>query len=95
MATKAMVKCYYCGEYFDRNAEAFVPVSSRRYAHKKCYDKINAEKTQDEKDYEKLCNYIKQKFLIKTITIKISKQIADYKKEYNFTYSGMLKALIW
>lgn len=92
---KAMVKCPYCNLQFDRNAEPFVAVSSRRYAHKTCYDKAQSGKTQGEKDYEELCKYIKQKFGIQTISAKITRQIADYKKQYNFSYSGMLKALIW
>ena len=92
---KAMVKCIYCGEQFDRNAEAFVAVTSRRYAHKACHDKVQGEKTQDEKDYEELCNYIKKKFNMQSISSKITRQITDYRKQYNFTYSGMLKALTW
>ena len=93
---KLMAKCYYCGSSFDRNSEEFVAVNARRYAHKKCYDEIQSNKTQEEKDYEALENYIKLKFDYNNIMpAKISKQITNYKKEYNFTYSGMLKALIW
>ena len=92
---KAMVKCIYCGEQFDRNAEPFVAVNSRRYAHQRCYDKEESAKTQGEKDYEELCKYIKQKFGLQTISAKITRQITDYKKQYNFSYSGMLKALTW
>ena len=32
---------------------------------------------------------------MQTISAKVTRQIADYKKQYNFTYSGMLKALTW
>ena len=31
------VKCFYCGSNFDRDKEAFVQPSSRRYAHAACY----------------------------------------------------------
>ena len=92
---KLMAKCYFCNESFDRNAEEFVAVNSRRYAHKKCYDKAQAGKTQEEKDYEALIDYIKLKFGYSLVPAKISKQITNYRKEYNFTYSGMLKALKW
>ena len=92
---KAMVKCYYCNEQFDRNAEPFVLVSSRRYAHKACHEKAQAGKTQEEKDYEELLKYIKQKFGMQTVSAKIIRQITDYKRQYNFTYSGMHKTLIW
>ena len=92
---KAIVKCIYCGEQFDRNAEAFVLVSNRRYAHKACYDKTQAGKTKEEIDYEELLKYIKQKFCMQTVSSKIIRQITDYRKQYNFSYSGMLKSLIW
>ena len=92
---KLLAKCVYCGEQFDRNQEEWVAINARRYAHKKCHDAAEAGKTQDEKDYEALCSYIKQKFMMQTISAKITRQITDYKKQYNFTYSGMLKALTW
>lgn len=92
---KLMAKCFYCNEYFDRNAEEFVAVNNRRYAHKKCHDAAQAGKTQEEKDYESLINYIKQIFGYTLVPAKVTRQITDYKKSYNFTYSGMLKALIW
>lgn len=36
MAATRMVKCKYCGIQFNRNAEPFVEVGGRRYAHKEC-----------------------------------------------------------
>lgn len=90
-----LVKCYYCGEMFDRETEEFGKPTSNRYAHKHCYDKAQSEKTQDEKDYEALTQYIKKKFNMNVISAKVIRQISDYKKQFNFTYSGMLKALIW
>ena len=92
---KLLAKCFYCGEQFDRNQEEWIAINARRYAHKKCYDLAESGKTQDEKDYEALISYIKQKFCISTISAKITRQITDYKKQYGFTYSAMLKALIW
>ena len=91
----AKVKCYYCGLQFDREKEPFVAVNSRRYAHKECHEKAQAGKSQEEKDYEALIKYIKQKFNLTTMSAKITRQITDYKKQYSFTYSGMLKALMW
>lgn len=32
---------------------------------------------------------------MQNISAKVTRQITDYKKQYNFTYSGMLKALVW
>ena len=92
---KLLAKCYYCGEQFDRNQEEWVSVNARRYAHKKCYEAVQSEKTQEEKEYEELIKYIKQKYNYQNTPAKISRQITDYKKQYNFSYSGMLKALTW
>ena len=33
------VKCYYCGERFDRDREPFVKVNGQRYAHQHCHTK--------------------------------------------------------
>ncbi|MCM1324311.1 MAG: hypothetical protein NC218_09120 [Acetobacter sp.] len=38
------VKCYYCGERFDRDWEPFVRVNSQRYAHQHCAE-AHAKKT--------------------------------------------------
>lgn len=86
-------KCLYCGLEFDRDKLPYVQVTNMRYAHKECYAKIEANKTQDEKDYEFLTNYIEQLFGIGYITAKIAKQIRDYRVAYGYTYSGMYYAL--
>lgn len=92
---KLLAKCFYCNQQFDRNAEEWVAVNGRRYAHKKCHDQVEASKTQEEKDYEALISYIKKIFNYTTVSAKVVRQIADYKKQYSFSYSGMHKALIW
>ena len=89
------VICKYCGQRFNRDVEPFVEVGSRRYAHKDCADKVDASMTQEEKDYYKLEEYIKKLFSIDTISAKIKKQIHDFRQEYGYTYSGMLKTLYW
>lgn len=90
-----MVKCKYCGIQFDRNAEPAVEVSARRYAHKACAEKHQAAIPQDEQDYIALEEYIKKIFNEKNISARIRKQIKDFRQEYNYTYSGMLKTLYW
>lgn len=92
---KALVICKYCGIQFDRNAEPFEDVGSRRYAHKSCADRYNNSISQDEKDYNELEKYIKKLFKVDTISVKIRKQIKDFHKDYSYTYSGMLKTLYW
>ena len=88
---KRMLKCLYCGQYFDANQEPTVQVSSRRYAHKACADNQDAI----DKERQELEEYIKQLFNVDKIPSKIQKQINSYIKDYNFSYSGMLKALIY
>ena len=89
------VKCLYCGETFDREKEEAILVTARRYAHKKCCEQLNVTKTQADLDYEELINYIKVMLKDSYIDIKVKKQIMEFKKEYNYTFSGMLKTLQW
>ena len=84
-----MVKCKYCGIQFNRNAEPFVEVGGRRYAHKACADQHQASIPQEEKDYQALEDYIKKLFKEDYLNAKIKivipknlsdKQIELYKK---------------
>ena len=68
-------KCVYCQNIFDRDKLPFVQISERRYAHKECADKIQSQKTQDEKDYDALADYIEKLFGVGYISAKIAKQI--------------------
>ena len=90
-----MVICKYCNQKFNRDNEPFVVVGARRYAHKLCAEQAEAAIPQDEKDYINLEKYIKTLFKTNTINAKIKKQIRDFKQEYGFTYTGMLKTLYW
>lgn len=90
-----LVKCFYCQKYFDRQKEETVSVSARRYAHKECHDLYKVDKTQEELDYEALEKYIKKLFNENYVNAQIKKQIKDYKNEYGYTYSGILKTLIY
>lgn len=49
--------------------------------------------TQEQKDKEALEQYIMTLFNTKYVEPRVQKQIAKYIEEYNYTYSGMLKAL--
>ncbi len=89
------VTCKYCGIRFDRDLEPTIEVSSRRYAHKTCAEKVEATIPQNEKDYSNLETYIKKLFKINTINAKTRKQIKDFREEYGYSYSGMLKTLYW
>ena len=46
---KHIVKCAICNRQFDANAESFVKVNSRRYAHEACVMNEDEKKTKVEK----------------------------------------------
>lgn len=92
---KHIVKCAICGKQFDANAEPYIKVNSRRYAHESCALSADEKKTKEQKDKEALEAYILQLFKIEYITPKIRKQIESYIKENNYTYSGIHKALVY
>lgn len=89
------VTCVYCHKKFDRDKEAAVQISKARYAHKECAEHKDELLTQEEKDIMALEQYIMKKFEEPFVNARIKKQIKEYREEYNYTYSGMLKTLIW
>lgn len=101
---KHIVKCVYCGESFDASVEEFEMIG-RRYAHKKCFDeaggnspyktKQKKELTKEEQDLKDLKDYVKNLFKENYSSARITKQIKQFKEEYNYTYSGILKTLIY
>ena len=89
------VKCKYCGIVFDRDREPFKQISERRYAHLACAVAAEKEKTQAEIDKADLEKYIMELLEEEYITPRVRKQINDYVEQYNFTYSGIKKALVY
>ena len=89
------VTCVYCGERFNRDKELTTQISARRYAHKECAEKHEANKSQEEKDLEALEKYIMHLFDEPYVNARVRKQLKEYKEQYNFTYSGILKTLIY
>ena len=89
------VICKYCGIKFNRDTEPAVKVGERRYAHKACAEKVEAAIPQEEKDYMALEQYIKKLFKIDTVNMKIKKQIREFRTEYGYSYTGILKTLYW
>lgn len=97
MAAKHMVKCPVCQQMFDLNTEQGVRYSARRYAHYKCYPQgelIPLPEPEDA-DLKKLKDYAKQLLGKEYNAARVNKQIKDFKKEYNYSYSGMLKSLVY
>lgn len=92
---KHIVKCIYCNQQFDREAEPTKQVSARRYAHLQCWQDHEANMSQEEKDMNAFYEYTKNLFGEDYNYILTKKLAERYIKENNYTYSGMLKSLKW
>lgn len=90
-----IVTCMYCKKRFDRDKYPYITVSSRRYAHQECSLTEDQKQIQIELDKIALDEYIMKLFNISYVDAKIRKQINQYVNEYNYTYSGIKKALIY
>ena len=91
------VKCTVCGQQFDRDTVQAVKAGPRRYAHYRCYPEgelVPLANPVDE-DQLKLEEYIANLLGDDYNIGRVKKQIKDYKEQYNYSYSGMLKTLIW
>ena len=89
------VKCKYCGQIFDRDKLPFKQISAQRYAHYECAVAAENSKKQEDKDKEDLENYIMKLLNESFINARVRKQINNYIETYNYTYSGMKKALVY
>lgn len=89
------VNCIYCKKRFDRDKVSTVQVSARRYAHKECAENYENNKSQEEKDIEALEKYIMKLFNEDYVNARVRKQIKEYREQYQYTYSGMLKTLVY
>lgn len=90
-----IVTCVYCKQKFDRDKLPFVQISQRRYAHQECSLTEEQKLNKEEQDKLDLENYILKLFKIDYIDARIRKQINQYREEYNYTYSGIRKALTY
>lgn len=88
-----MVKCPICGETFDANVEPYVMVSTRRYAHEKCFQSKQEREDKIKRDKENLEAYIKELFGYKKLPEKVNRQIKNYVEEKQYSYSGIHKTL--
>ena len=83
--------CFWCYKALNKEADDVIPMPElpNRWVHKKCAEK------HPENDFEKLMLYIINLYKLKDnyIPQKYRKQLNDYEANYEFTYSGMLKAL--
>lgn len=86
------VTCAYCKKSMSKKDENCVMIGNNKYVHKACQE---LENQREKTDREKLEEYIKELFQISYIEPRIKAQIKKYVEEYNYTYSGMQKALYY
>ena len=86
------VVCAYCKKPMSKKDEDCVLIGNNKYVHKTCQE---LENQREKTDREKLEEYIKELFQISYIEPRVKAQIKKYVEEYNFTYSGMQKALYY
>lgn len=94
-----MVKCLFCGKMFDAQEDGrdkiWYKPRANRYAHIECGKQHEANKTQDEKDYDKLYRYVKENQKENFDYVKFKKIVEAWQKDYNFTFNGMYYTLIY
>ena len=90
-----IVTCVYCKQKFDRDKFPFIQVSQRRYAHQECSLTEEQKKSQEELDKQELEEYIMALLKMDYIDARVRKQINEYREKYNYTYSGIRKALVY
>lgn len=86
------VLCCFCKKPLSRSSEDCHQINNSRYAHTACKE---LEDKREKTDAEKLDEYIMNLFNYDYVPPRAKKQIAQFIKEYNYTYSGMLKALVY
>jgi len=92
---KHIVKCLYCGQNFDLNVIEGIKVNSNRYAHKTCADQRSQLQTKEDKDKEAFFRYCSEKFGKQFDFVRTKRMADSYIKKYSYTWSGMLKCLIY
>lgn len=94
---KHVIKCAICGNSFDTNSIQAVRHGARRYAHYECYPEgelVPMEvKVDKNSELNELKDYINKLYGKKANWAIITKQIKDYHKNYDYSYSGILKTL--
>lgn len=93
-----MVICTVCGQRFDRDKVQAVKSGARRYAHLRCKpdgEKVPLLNEVVDEDLQKLEDYIKKLLNEDYVNARVRKQIKDFKEEYGYSYSGILKSLVY
>lgn len=86
------VICAYCKLPMHRVKDDCVSVPPNQYAHRACAE---LEEKRELTEQEKLDKYIMKLFNTTYVSPHIKKQITSFIQKYNYTYSGMLKSLVY
>lgn len=86
------VKCACCQKTMSKKDNDCVLLNNGKYVHKACQE---IEEKREKTDKEQLEDYIKELFNVTYIDPRVRKQIQKYVEEFNYTYSGIRKALIY
>ena len=86
------VICAYCKKPLSKKDADCVMLDNGKYVHEAC--KV-LEDSREKTEKEKLEEFLKELFQIPYIDARLKAQIKKYIEEYNYTYSGIQKALIY
>ena len=86
------VVCIYCKKPMHRVKDNAVMIATGKYAHPKC---VEIESKRELTDKEKLERYIMKLFKVDFVPPRMQQQINKFALDYNFSYSGMQKALTY
>lgn len=86
------VTCKYCKKQISKKDDEYVQITNSTYAHVTCSE---LEAKREKTDAEKLDDYIMKLFNYDYVPPRAKKQINQFVQEYNYTYSGILRTLIY
>ena len=86
------VTCAYCQKPMSKKDEDCVMIGNGKYVHKACQE---LEEKREKTDKEQLEDYIKELFNTTYIDPRVRAQIKKYVEEFNYSYSGIRKALVY
>jgi hypothetical protein len=86
------VICVFCKKPLSKKDADCVMIGEGKYAHAECQ---KLESTREKTEKELLDDYIKELFQVPYIDAKVRKQINSFIEKFNYTYSGIRKALIY
>ena len=87
-----IVKCAYCQKPLSKKDTDCIMIGNGKYVHADCQE---LEQNREKTDKEQLEEYIKQLFGTTYIDPRVRNQIKKFIDDYNYTYSGIRKALIY